>query len=231
MRFDPASRSVLAPCDLGRFPTGTLFDRIARTLCNAACLPRKELYESWEVARRVRRRFRAGRVVDLACGHGLTAWIMMILDHSSESALAIDARLPESAWQLHRALSEAWPALASRVVLERGDLTRAALHASDVVVSTHACGLLTDAVLERAIAAGARVAVLPCCHDAGRCALGGLSGWLDPSLAIDVTRAGELRAAGYEVHTQTIPAAITPKNRLLMGWPRCASGGAREEAK
>jgi len=222
MRFDPASRSVLAPCDLGRFPEQTLFGRIARTVCQAARLPRKELYESWEVARRVRRRFRGGRVVDLACGHGLTAWIMLILDHSSERALAVDTRLPDSAGQLHRALSDAWPALSNRVVLETGDLTRTPLHASDVVVSTHACGVLTDVVLERARAAGARVAVLPCCHDSGRCALGGLGGWLDPALAIDVTRAAQLRAAGYDVHTQLIPATITPKNRLLLGSPASA---------
>ncbi|MET0343406.1 MAG: methyltransferase [Polyangiales bacterium] len=218
MRFDPSSRSVLAPCDLPRFPEPTLFARIARTVCAAACLPRKELYESWEVARRVRRRFRGGRVVDLACGHGLTAWIMMILDQSSPAALGIDAALPESAVPLHRALSEVWPALAARVTLASGDLARTELHASDVVVSTHACGALTDLVLARAASAGARVAVLPCCHDTQRCASGGLTGWLDPALAIDVTRAATLRAAGYEVHTQHIPEAITPKNRLLLGW-------------
>jgi hypothetical protein len=42
---------------------------------------------------------------------------------------------------------------------------------------------------------------------------------VDAALAIDVTRAARLRAAGYVVHTQTIPAAITPKNRLLLGEP------------
>ena len=59
-------RAGLTPRDLGRFPSDTLFDRIARVVCRADCLPRKELYEAWEVARRVRRRFRGGRVVD--CG-------------------------------------------------------------------------------------------------------------------------------------------------------------------
>src|SRR5689334_2938092 len=115
MRFDRSSRSVLAPCDLGRFPEPTLFARIARTVCAAACLPRKELYESWEVARRVRRRFRGGRVVDLACGHGLTAWIMMILDGSSPAALGVDVRIPASARPLHEALAREWPAVAARV--------------------------------------------------------------------------------------------------------------------
>ena len=55
-RFDPGSRSRLTPRDLPRFEGATLFDRVARAVCRASCLPRKELYESWEVARRVRRR-------------------------------------------------------------------------------------------------------------------------------------------------------------------------------
>jgi hypothetical protein len=47
----------------------------------------------------------------------------------------------------------------------------------DLVVSVHACGALTDVVLDRAIAAQARVAVLPCCHDRRACETGGLEGW------------------------------------------------------
>jgi hypothetical protein len=43
-----------------------------------------------------------------------------------------------------------------------------------------------------------------------------VDGWVDAPLAIDVTRAARLRANGYAVYTQRIPATITPKNRLLM---------------
>jgi hypothetical protein len=42
---------------------------------------------------------------------------------------------------------------------------------------------------------------------------------MDASLAIDATRAQRLEAHGYAVHTQRIPEAITPKNRLLLGAP------------
>jgi hypothetical protein len=62
--------------------------------------------------------------------------------------------------------------------------------------------------------------VLPCCHDAATCDAGDLGGWLDVPLAIDVVRAMRLRASGYRVRTQTIPAAVTPKNRLLLGHPQ-----------
>jgi hypothetical protein len=87
----------------------------------------------------------------------------------------------------------------------------------DVVVSIHACGALTDRVLEQAVGARARVAVLPCCHDLDRGDSGPLAGWIDGATAIDVMRAVRLEAQGYRVWTQIIPGAITPKNRLLMG--------------
>ena len=90
---------------------------------------------------------------------------------------------------------------------------------ADLVVSVHACGTLTDTVLAHAVSARARVAVLPCCHNEATCDLGSLGGWVDAALAIDVTRAARLQQHGYSVTTQTIPQAITPKNRLLLGEP------------
>lgn len=217
MNFDPASRSRLTRHDLARFAGDSLFERIARELCQAECVPRKELYEAWEVARRARRRFRGGRVLDLACGHALVAHFMLLLDDSSPTALAVDARLPPSALRVAECLSSAWPRLAGRVVLRSARLDEVDATRSDVVVSCHACGRLTDDVLDKAVEAGARVVVLPCCQSATEGATGGLSGWLDAALAIDVMRAAKLGAAGYDVHTQTIPASITPKNRLLLG--------------
>lgn len=182
-------------------------------------MPRKELYEAWEVARRARRRFRGGRVLDLACGHALVAQIMLLLDDSSPSALAVDAQLPPSAFRVATSLSSAWPRLAGRVSLLSAKLDAVEALPGDVIVSCHACGRLTDDVLDMAVAVRARVVVLPCCQSAAESDSGGLSGWLDAALAIDVTRAAKLTAAGYDVRTQTIPASITPKNRLLLGAP------------
>ncbi len=223
MHFDRGSRSVLSVRDVERVSGPTLLDAIAREVCAAHCLPRKELYESWEVARRVRRHFRGGRVVDLACGHGLTAWILMILDSSSPQAVAVDRRLPPSAARLRAALAARFPQVAARVAWSERELRDEPLHADDVVVAIHACGTLTDHVLERASAVRARVAVLPCCHDLRASDHGDLTGWLEPTLAIDVARASRLDAAGYRVRTQTIPSAITPRNRLLLGEPRTTS--------
>jgi hypothetical protein len=217
--MDQSSRNRLTDRQLDRFPGDTLFERIARAVCHAGCLPRKELYEAWEVARRVRRRFRGGRVVDLACGHGLLSSILLLLDDGSPRALGIDRALPASAAKLQTTLEATWPRLGGRVELHCGEIDAVQLTADDLVVSVHACGGLTDRVIDLATQARARLAVLPCCHDLQRGDCGGLLGWLDGPLAMDVTRATRLRAAGYRVATQTIPAEITPKNRLLLAVP------------
>jgi len=217
--FVPSSKDRLTEYDLDRFPGDTLFDRVARAVCAARCLPRKELYESWEVARRSRRRFRGGRVVDVGGGHGLLAHMMLLLDAASAEAVVVDPAVPPSAERLHAALVARWPRLAGRVREVRDGLGGCQLDCRDVVVSCHACGALTDRVLDAAVGARARVAVLPCCHDVGTCDIGRLSGWVDPSLAIDIGRVHRLEQAGYQVWTQMIPAAITPKNRLLLGEP------------
>jgi len=217
--FSPASRGRLTHRDLDRFPDDTLFDRLARTVCEAGCLPRKELYEAWELARRVRRLFRGGRVLDLGGGHGLLAHVMLLLDDSSPNALVIDKALPASSGKVHAVLASVWPRLAERIVLVDGGIDDVEIMATDVVVSSHACGSLTDHILSRAAAARARVAVMPCCHDLDTGDAGGLSGWVDGALAIDITRAVRLTQQGYRIWTQAIPAGITPRNRLLLAAP------------
>lgn len=218
--FSPGSRARLTRYDLERFPGNTLFDRIARAVCGAGCLPRKELYEAWEMARRVRRLFRGGRVIDLGGGHGMLAQVMLLLDDSSRNALVVDKTLPASSGKLYGAIVDAWPRLKDRVTFMSGSMDDVDILDTDIVVSSHACGALTDRVLERAVAARARVAVLPCCHNLDSTDDGELSGWVDGALAIDIVRALHLKQQGYRIWTQTIPAGITPKNRLLMGAPR-----------
>lgn len=217
MTFDPSTRSRLNLRHLRQFEGESLFAIIGRTVCEAECLPRKELYESWEVARRVRRRLRGGRVVDLAAGHGLVAILLLILDDTSANAVCVDRTIPPSAERLLEHFEDRWPRLAGRVTHVEAPIESHAVTDSDLVVSVHACGALTDQVLAQAIGAQASVAVLPCCHDAKTCDTGGLEGWMDSDVAIDATRAARLTAAGYQVHTQTIAETITPKNRLLIG--------------
>jgi hypothetical protein len=212
-----SSKNRLTPQQQPLFTGHNLFDKIARAVCRAGTLPRKELHEAWEVARRVRRRYRGGRVVDLACGHGLLAHLMLILDDSSKTAIAIDNKIPSNAEKLSTALMTSWPRLKSRIFFKQVPVEEFVIHPGDIVVSAHACGSLTDLILDKAIEQHARVAVLPCCHDLKKSSTGGLEGWMDKTLAVDTIRAVKLRAKGYTVVTQKIPCDITPKNRLLMG--------------
>jgi hypothetical protein len=144
---------------------------------------------------------------------------MLLLDDSSPHAVLVDPEPAPSGAALHAALEAEWPRLRGRVTAITDDIRRLPLDATDLIVSCHACGALTDHVLDAASAAGARVAVLPCCHNLEECDPGPFAGWLDAALAVDVTRASRLAANGYRVRTQTIPDAITPKNRLLIGIP------------
>jgi hypothetical protein len=171
------------------------------------------------MARRVRRHLRGHRIVDIAGGHGLLALALLLLDDSSPSAVVVDPDVPASATKVCDAIVAVWPRLAGRVTFLAQDLEHVPLSPRDLVVSSHACGALTDRVLERAAAVGAPVAVLPCCHNQAVSGTGGLEAWLDAALAIDVRRAQRLHSLGYQTWLLTIPDEITPQNRLLVGAP------------
>lgn len=219
MRFDRSSRRRLTTHTARLFAGDTLFDRVARAVCEAGCLPRKELYEAWEVAKRVRRHHRGGVVVEACAGHGLLAHLLLLLDDSSPRAVCIDRRKPASADKIAAVLVARWPRLQGRIAYEERKLDDVAVEGASLVASVHACGTLTDDVIALALSLRARVAVMPCCHALGRCDTGPLQGWLPGPVAVDVMRAQRLMVAGYRVRTKTIPEDITPQNRLLMGEP------------
>lgn len=226
----PSSRERLSTHHLGEFSEPSLLHAVARQVCHAGCLPRKELFESWAVARRILRRHRGGPVVDLAGGHGLVAWLLLLQDRSTPRAVVVDARIPPCVARLEASLRERWPEVTARLTWVQGDLDDAEITAEHRVLGIHACGGLTDRVLDRAMQARARVAVLPCCHSHAKLDHGDLTGWMDPALAIDATRAARLRGQGYAVHTTTIDPAITPMNRLLLGTPTDARSPGRSSA-
>ena len=231
MLLQPGSRARLTRYTLDAFPGDTLRDALGRALCEAECLPRKEFFEAWETARRIRRRFRGGPVLELAAGHGLLSHILLLLDRSSPHAVCVDRRRPESFDRLHAALVARWPHLAGRVEFREQRAREAAVEPGALVTSVHGCGRLTDLTLDKALEASARVAVVPCCQNTKRGETAGLEGWIEPQLAVDVTRLFRLRQAGYRVWAQQIPAEITPQNRLLLGEPARDAAGPRHTVR
>ncbi|MGE3166796.1 MAG: methyltransferase [Planctomycetota bacterium] len=215
-----SSRSRLGRLSTRHFVGNRFFDRLGRAVCEAAALPRKEFSETWEVATRIRKKIRGRPVLELGAGHGFLSMLLLLLDDSIPRATCVDRSQPLSHDRLLSTLTAHWPRLAGRVEYRRQKLQQAMPEPRSLVACVHGCGELTDIALSLAITTASAVAVLPCCHDFDRSDTAGLSGWLDVPLAIDVTRAARLAASGYVVRTATIPVEITPRNRLLLGWPR-----------
>jgi hypothetical protein len=214
------SRNKLTPSHARLYPGDSVVDVAGRAICAVGCLPRKELHEAWEMALRVSARCdRGGRIVDLCCGYGLLAQLLLIVDARFTHAVAVDRRLPPNHAKIHAALVGAFPSLAGRVTFVAARLNDGAcdIGGDDVVVSAHACASLTDDVCALAVDAGARVAVLPCCH-AWRFR-DDVAGHEDPAAAIDAGRVERLIALGYDVFVDAIPAEVSPKNRLIHAQP------------
>jgi len=88
-----------------------------------------------------------------------------------------------------------------------------------IVISTHACGSLTDVVLEYAADVGAAsIAVMPCCYTGtADGAPYGVRRMLGVGMAADLRRAFELQGRGdYHVDFAAVPRAITPMNRIIV---------------
>jgi hypothetical protein len=211
------SRNKLTPSHARHYPGDGLLDVVGRAVCAVHCLPRKELHEAFELARVVRRHFRGGRVVDLCCGQGLLAQLLLLVDDDGAEAIAVDRRLPGNHRVLHDAIAGAFPQLRGRVQFVEGRVSDVVLRADDIVVSSHACGPLTDDVFARAVSASARVAVLPCCHQTRF--RSDVAGHADPARVVDDERVERLQMLGQRVAVDAIPAAISPKNRVLLAWP------------
>jgi hypothetical protein len=102
--------------------------------------------------------------------------------------------------------------------------------APDLVAALHACGPASDAVMDRAIAVGARtLLVVPCCTSAlvpaaaladGRAAALGIPRQAPVrrrfiQAIVDAARTLRLEAAGYETEVvELVPATVTPHNLL-----------------
>src|SRR5688572_22783364 len=141
------SRNKLQTSKIGLYPSDSMLDVLGRAICSVGCLPRKELHEAWEMAVRVREHFRGGRVVDLCASFGVLAQVMLLLDDTASEAFAVDVRIAPNHSKVNAAITHAFPSLRDRVRFVQGRLESVALRADDVVVSSHACGSLTDDVL------------------------------------------------------------------------------------
>ena len=160
---------------------------------HSATRPRVRKRVSWATHRRSRGGTRRARV-DAAASRPRCAG----------RALVESATCPDSSHAIEAAFVARWPRLKGIVAWEERDIADVTASGDDLVVSVHACGRLTNRVIDIALAARAPVAVLPCCQSLAKCETAGLHAWLEGRLAIDVVRAMRLREAGYAVKLQHI---------------------------
>jgi hypothetical protein len=104
-----------------------------------------------------------------------------------------------------------WPRLADRVHFIESPVEEIALESGALVVFLNACGHLNELVIDRAATAGMHLAVLPCCHHLDNDDAGGLEGWHDGPLAVDVTRAAKLRSRNYRILRNIFHITLRPK--------------------
>ncbi|MEZ6015843.1 MAG: hypothetical protein R3F49_12055 [Planctomycetota bacterium] len=200
-----------------------LIDRFARALGARRAVRVKELLESIEFFGVARRRVRASSVADLCASHGLVGAMYALFERSVERVLLVDRSVPESRAEVLAAAHEVGPWTVEKLVPHDGLLARrgAELAPGTALVAVHACGFLTDEVIELAVRLGGPVGLLPCCRPHRRSpAPTVLARELGAETAFDVDRTYRLENAGFTARWDAVPASITPMNRVILAWPR-----------
>lgn len=180
-------------------------------------------------------------VQDLCCGHGLTGMLFVACNPPRSSAavgvrtVLVDRFEPPSHRQLREAMAEVCPwmndedavrfvpsTLDDHFAQEMSNDERSGPNHASVVISTHACGSLTDDILQYAVDGDcAALAVMPCCYTGtDRGAPYGVRRALGVSVAADVGRSFFLQECGYHVDWSTIPKEVTPMNRIIVAEKR-----------
>ena len=177
-----------------------LFDQFAKAVCMAGVVAQKEIFETWASALYIYSSFLSRertnndgnhvpvkpikRVVDVAGGHGLLAWALLLLDdehqrrsneevaneniesHNAQvlTALCLDVQMPKSAEVIMEVMIQQWPHLEHRFDYVEGRLEQLVPHPSCLLASCHACGILSDMLVSTAADQDVPLALVPCCH-------------------------------------------------------------------
>lgn len=258
--FASMHKKKLAPRHIRQFDRSStnnycdvLFDEFAKAVCNAGVVARKEVFETWASALYIHYFFftqknnikTVRRVADIAAGHGLLAWALLILDDEyrklNESDLApltafcLDVKMPKSAELIQTSMLETFPYLEEQFDYVEGRLEQLIPHDSCLLAGVHACGTLSDVLVSTAADHGVSLALVPCCHSrkatvlracASRFAREQYEAILNtkgkiPDLVnrLDAARIVALQNSGMDVVEASIPNLFTDKNRLIMATP------------
>jgi len=202
------------------FQSDTLQDKLLRAMAKERMIPIKEVLESFEFFSRIRKTVRSEFVVDLFCGHGLLGMLFAIFEPNVERVLLIDRKQPDSQARLIKIISEVAPWAIEKIETRKAEISADDDWITDgcTIVSSHACGVLTDMCIEIAIKSEGAIGLLPCCYPRRGCrAPQAVQKAVGMTMAYDIDRTYRLEQAGYLVRWTEIPKDITPMNRVLIG--------------
>ncbi|MBT5709243.1 SAM-dependent methyltransferase [bacterium] len=202
------------------FDSDRLGDKLVRALAIDEVIPVKEILESCEFFERVRKEIRAETIADLCCGHGLLGILFAVFERRTKHVILIDTTEPPCHNKLLKQVAQIAPWIQDNVQFKMGpiDSVQQIPHKNTSIVSSHACGMLTDECIEAAVSINGSVAVMPCCYPRNQCpAPRALQFALGHEVAFDVDRTYRLENANYHVRWTSIPKQITPMNRIIIG--------------
>ena len=169
-----------------------LFNHFARTICQTERVARKELFETWAAALYLYHQYfitpdddiPIRRVADVAGGHGLLAWAILLLDDDRTkshcynennnqrleplTAFTLDSTLSKTAVLIEQEMLKEFPQLAGRFDFVEARLEQLQPHPSCLMASVHACAGLSDVLVASAALHRTPLAIVPCCHSRKR---------------------------------------------------------------
>jgi hypothetical protein len=205
------------------FHSDTLQDKFLRAMAKDNTLPIKEILESFEYFSRIRKQLKNDCVLDLCSGHGLLGILFAMFERRVKKVVLVDVKVPPSYQKLFNCAVSVAPWIRDKIETFTEKIHRQASWAQSgcSVVSAHACGVLTDTCIDVAIACGGPLAVLPCCYPRKACrAPLALQQSFGLQEAFDIDRTYRLENADFRVRWSSIPAHITPMNRIMIATPK-----------
>ena len=203
----------------GNFDSNNLQNKFLRAIAANRVLSIKEVMESFEIFARIRKSVRYENVADLCCGHGLLGILFAIFERKVNRVLLIDKHEPASRDKLIEAAINVAPWVAEKIETRTQNISVGDdwVRTGCSVVSSHACGVLSDLCIEIAINNCSPIAIMPCCYPKSACqAPLALQTAFGLGAAFDIDRTYRLENAGYCVRWAEIPNEITPMNRILI---------------
>ena len=188
---------------------------------NRRLIIRKEFYETAFVIDRLQDELsRVPALWELGAGHGMLGLFSSVMYPRLSRATLIDQHKPSSYERIREHLAVRFPYVKVRTRFIEGKIQDAVdIPPGALVVGVHACGALTDRVVETAAAAGADFAVVPCC-EAKRLLPLEVRRETPPGCvpqAVAEMRLARWRGMGYAVEERALPEAVTGRGRIFIG--------------